>query len=66
VIILFIYALASSCATLHSILKSCDPVNKALEVSCIGGYIPIVPTDFVYIDMDMSNGRGVFTVGCKI
>lgn len=48
-IILFIYALASSCATLHSMFKSCDPMNKALEVSYTGGYIPIQPTDFVYI-----------------
>jgi hypothetical protein len=48
-VILFIHALVSSCATLDSTLKSCDPVNKALEVSYTGGYIPIQQTDFVYI-----------------
>jgi len=29
-------------------LKSCDPVNRALEVSYIGGYIAIPPIDFDY------------------
>jgi hypothetical protein len=33
--------MASSCATVYSMLKSCDPVNKALEVSYRGGYIYI-------------------------
>jgi len=56
---LFVYAMIPSCTTLHSMPKSCDPVNKALEVSYIGGYIPIYPdisryipissTDFDYI-----------------
>jgi hypothetical protein len=30
-------------------LKSCHPVNMALEVKYIGGYIPISPIDFDYI-----------------
>ena len=49
VLIFFMYAMASSYATLHSMLKSCDPPNEALEFGYIGGYIPIPPTDFDYI-----------------